>query len=76
MVIAQAAPSEPDEHVEVLENGILNASYAGEVNSGNHLRRQTFAMSLRQTSVGKLPLETWICGSAREVHPCAFRKKS
>jgi hypothetical protein len=52
MMIAQAAPSKPDEHIEVLENGIFQVSHGGEVNSGNHLRKQTFAMSLRQTYAG------------------------
>jgi hypothetical protein len=63
MVIAQAASSKANKHVEVLENGIFHAFHGDEANSGNNLHKQTFGMPLHQRSVGKLPLGTWICGS-------------
>jgi len=42
MVIAQALSGEGDEHLEVLENCIFNATHNGEPSSCAMLRKQTF----------------------------------
>jgi len=51
MVIAEAASSKPDKHVEILENCIFNASHADEVNFGAHARKQNFELA----QLAKLP---------------------